>query len=171
MDNIGNLVRSIAPLSPGTRVRINDPTLKSKLDPVYDGDFEVVRKNRGNAYVLKNRVGDQLPFNVPIHHLKVIPPSSSTDSEDDAHYVVEKILKHRLTPSGAHEYLVKWKGYSDQSWEPQSSFDSNDPIRAYWKRSPASALADPSSSLAEGNVVQKEGSLPLRRSVRARIQG
>jgi hypothetical protein len=115
----------------------------------------------------KNFSAAQLPFNVPIHHLKIIPLSNSTGLENDTHYVVKKILSHCLSPSGAHEYLVKWKGYSDQTWEPQAHFDSNDSIRAYWKHTPTSALANPSSSLAEGNVVQK-GPTPVRRSMRSR---
>jgi len=35
-------------------------------------------------------------------------------------YVVEKILDHRVTEAGKKEYLLKWKGYSDDdnTWEP-----------------------------------------------------
>ena len=36
-------------------------------------------------------------------------------------YVVNKILERRKK-SGRYEYLVKWKGYNDKTWEPRSSF-------------------------------------------------
>ena len=36
-------------------------------------------------------------------------------------YVVDRILKRRKQ-KGRYEYLVTWKGYGDQTWEPRSSF-------------------------------------------------
>lgn len=55
-------------------------------------------------------------------------------------YYVEKINAHRGKP-GHYEYLTSWYGYdsSFDSWEPQSSFQDDAAIQAYWKRIKPSA--------------------------------
>ena len=35
---------------------------------------------------------------------------------------VEKILRHRCNSTGRLEFLVKWKGYDDLTWEPLMNF-------------------------------------------------
>ena len=35
---------------------------------------------------------------------------------------VDKILKHRFNRNGKLEFLVKWKGYTDFTWEPLMNF-------------------------------------------------
>eukprot|EP01051_Picozoa_sp_SAG22_P034461 SAG22_NODE_15653_length_344_cov_0.669388_1_plen_57_part_10 len=41
--------------------------------------------------------------------------------EAEGEYVVDKILDRRKQ-GNRYGYLVTWKGYDDQTWEPRSSF-------------------------------------------------
>lgn len=58
----GKKHRSIAEdaFPPGAMVMMIDKTRKSKWDPLYEGAFTVVRRNRGGAYVLKDKLGEIL---------------------------------------------------------------------------------------------------------------
>ena len=37
-------------------------------------------------------------------------------------YIIEKILKKRKTVKDKIEYLVKWEGYDELTWEPEANF-------------------------------------------------
>ena len=41
-------------------------------------------------------------------------------------------LGHRGNP-GNYEYEMKWKGYRNTTWEPESSFLDDRIIKDYWK--------------------------------------
>jgi hypothetical protein len=45
--------------------------------------------------------------------------------EDEPLYIVEKVLAYRVRPDGQKEYLLKWRGYSDEenSWEPYGNLN------------------------------------------------
>ena len=47
-------------------------------------------------------------------------------------YEVERIDNHRGS-AGKYEYYVKWKGYHERTWEPESSFRDTALINDYWK--------------------------------------
>ena len=49
---------------------------------------------------------------------------NSEDDPDGKSFVVEAVITHRKV-GGSYEYLVQWKGYSEQTWEPKSSFVGN----------------------------------------------
>jgi hypothetical protein len=120
----------VGPLEPGTRVRLKDMNLfKSKFAPNYDGDFIVVRKNKGNAYEIKTLDEQAVPFNVSINQLLAVPHDATTET-----YEVAKILDHRKEDDQSLSYLVRWKGYdaSHDSWEPVANFSSLKLIRAYF---------------------------------------
>ena len=53
------------------------------------------------------------------HRRTVIDPQMLIDE-----WVVDKILKHRVTPEGKMEFYVKWLGYDEESggWEPVEHF-------------------------------------------------
>ena len=52
-------------------------------------------------------------------NLKELPPRVTLEKTDE--YAIDKILDRRKKKN-RYEYLVSWKGYSDQTWEPKSSF-------------------------------------------------
>ena len=53
---------------------------------------------------------------IPVHYYK--PPALPSSEET---WVVEKKLKHRMR-KGVLQWLVKWKGFAKQTWEPAASF-------------------------------------------------
>lgn len=60
--------------------------------------------------------------------------------EDDT-YEVEKILKHRKKGRQT-EYLVKWKGYDETTWEPLNKFNNTECIDEYWDQLSADEKED-----------------------------
>jgi len=53
--------------------------------------------------------------------------------EEDNTYEVEEILRHRR--KGRHtEFLVKWKGYTDTTWETEDNFYNTECIDNYWSK-------------------------------------
>lgn len=78
------------------------------------------------------------------------PASSSEEesSEDeelpDDEYFVEEILRHALSNPLTHPdhlgkqpvmlYEVKWAGFKDTTWEPETSFGSLDVVREYQRK-------------------------------------
>ena len=73
---------------------------------------------------------DILDRHVPADQLKII--SRSPKITDDNIYIVRKIVKHRGEP-GSYEYLVDWKGYSEQTWEPEANILDRDVVKSYWE--------------------------------------
>jgi len=60
----------------------------------------------------------------------------SDEGSDAEVYEVEKLLEKRVK-KGKTEYLVKWKGYEDESentWEPVENLDCEDKIQDYEKK-------------------------------------
>ena len=44
---------------------------------------------------------------------------------EDAYYDVEKILDQRKHPvTGQLEYLIKWEGYAEKTWEPEANLET-----------------------------------------------
>jgi hypothetical protein len=51
---------------------------------------------------------------------------------ETAVYEVQSIEGHRGSPNN-YEYLTKWKGYRQRTWEPATSFRDTALINDYWK--------------------------------------
>ena len=142
----------IPPLNPGTQVMIKDVTRESKWDPIYEGPYTVIKQVRGGSYLLQDQTGTQLNRTIPIDHIKIIddkssrgrkdshksPINPSTNSNDhNSHYEVLGIVKHRVNKNNkGHDYLVRWKGYTeaDDSWVSEEDFDDIAIIKRYWKQ-------------------------------------
>ena len=99
-----------------------------KLRPRWFGPFVITARVGANAYRL------QLPhtlrchpvFNVAalrLYQENTIPgrqqprPMPIVDADGFTRYIVEQVLNHRVR-RGRTQYLVKWKGYADATWEP-----------------------------------------------------
>lgn len=59
-------------------------------------------------------------------------------------YIVEKILRKRVTAAGKVEYLLKWKGYPDSEncWEPEENIISKRLIQLFEKEQELAASGD-----------------------------
>ncbi|EGT35645.1 hypothetical protein CAEBREN_06286 [Caenorhabditis brenneri] len=64
-------------------------------------------------------------------------------------FQVEAILKRKME-RGKKLYLVKWRGYSETTWEPTSSFPFKKMLRDFEKSKKNSAATSTSSSHSTG---------------------
>jgi hypothetical protein len=72
----------------------------------------------------KHTLGQVIPLFY--HKRTVVDPQMLLEES-----VVDKILKHRVTPEGKIEFYVKWLGYDEDSagWEPVRKFFHQDEHR------------------------------------------
>ena len=106
--------------------------LLDKLEPRFRGPYTIHSQLKNGNYKIKNVLGTVLKTVYPLHKFKVVVPQD----DDTPHQEVEKILTHRYNnEEKSYEYFVKWKDFDEDenSWEPESSFDTLDIINKYWK--------------------------------------
>lgn len=119
-------------LRPGQRVWllrkfISTTRPSNKLDFKRLGPFLIKRKISSHVYELN------LPTSVrlhPVFHVSLLepaaedplpgqrqvpPPPVIVNGEEE--WLIEELLDVRVR-RGTHQYLVRWKGYSDLTWEP-----------------------------------------------------
>jgi hypothetical protein len=117
----------------GTHVMIRLQNRSSKLAPIYEGPYTVVRRNTGGSYELKDEQNELLSRNYVPSELKVVTLDESSIEEE--YYEVEGIRDHR-GEEGHREYLIKWKGYSEKenTWQKASDFTDPTIIQRYWNK-------------------------------------
>jgi hypothetical protein len=151
-------------LKPGQLVMARDETRDSKWNPYYEGPFEIVSVNEGNAYTLKDKTNVELTRKYTINQLKPVGWPSTNDlvdsknldssgnvqtisdadrvsnSEksvnlDSDYFDIEEIVGHRKSGK-RFQYLVKWKGYdtSQNSWVHENDFMDVTCIKEYWDK-------------------------------------
>ena len=140
-------------MTDGQLVTIKSLKLAGKLQPKYHGIYKIIGGTKHGNYRLETMTGTELKQAFVPERLKKLPEDIEED-DPDAHVEVEKILKHRKRAK-KYEYLVKWKNQQDSenTWEPESSFDTIQCIEEYW----SSINKTPKTNLASamfGSILQ-----------------
>jgi len=107
----------------------------NKTDPNYEGPFYIHGHTRNGSYILVDKTNTFLARDVPTQQLKLVSTDKINQTDDKNVYEVEAILKHKGSAPN-YQYLTRWKSYDadHDTWEPSNSFDSIEPIKAYWNR-------------------------------------
>ena len=115
----------------------------NRLAPRFLGPYKVIEKTGTNSYKVRPVTSPDTDDPTDVHAERMIPfrPSDDADpaemlaSDRPLEYLVEEIRRHRRkrkgnTP-GCFEYLVKWVGYDEVSWEPAKQFKDNSIFNNY----------------------------------------
>jgi len=130
-------------LTPEARDRPSD-----KLRLRWYGPFRITQKVSSNAFrlALPHTIRAHPVFNVTAlkkYHANVLPgrappvPPPIIDADGHTRYIVERVLSHRKRGRRC-QYLVKWQGYTDATWEPEQFLQDEDghdllPLKDYKK--------------------------------------
>ena len=143
----------LASIPIGAVVMLKDPKRADKREPKYIGPYSVVRRAQSGAYILRDATGDLLDRFVPVDQMKIVSKKPMPVHPQGDIYTVRKILDHRGSP-GNYQYLIDWKGYSEQTWEPEANILDYDTVKQYWERrnAPNNATAATDASSQRGGV-------------------
>jgi transposase InsO family protein len=126
-------------LPPGTQVMILDEKYlkapKPKTEPKYIGKYFIVRREVNGPYVIKDTSGNLYHRKVPIDQMKVLfrPGTIPTMEDDKDIWIVEKIINHRKE-GRKYEYEIKWKGFTETTWESEDNIIDQNVIDRYWRK-------------------------------------
>jgi hypothetical protein len=120
------------PIEPGTLVMVLDVNRSSKNESPYVGPYSIKSFDEtSQSYIVTDSLGSPLNRRVTVDMLKILPLARKPENEDEKEFYVDKLLKHRIK-KGNYEYLVKWIGFDDPTWEPAENILDDNLIRKYW---------------------------------------
>ncbi|SAL97143.1 hypothetical protein, partial, partial [Absidia glauca] len=115
------------------RIKIREGD-RNKMDTVYEGPYEVVRKTDNGTYVLRDTMNQLMNRHYQPSELAHV--ADEHEVLDDV-YEVEAVVDHKLDQqTNKYTYKVKWLNYDDShnTWAPEENFYSQQCIQQYWKR-------------------------------------
>lgn len=129
----------VKPIAIGDQVMWKSMDRKNKHEPKWLGPYEVVDFD-GNNYSLKDPQGHIYKNKPPRDQLKLIKGHINTSQE----FLVEQILDHK-GPVSNRQFLIKWKGYSDESntWEPEENLNCQRLMNQYWHNLKSAEAQEP----------------------------
>ncbi|KAG1440765.1 hypothetical protein G6F56_011782 [Rhizopus delemar] len=133
-----NDTHKLVDYAPGSHVMVRIPNKVGQLAPAYEGPYTVVRKNTGNAYILRDETGVLMPRAYTSVELKLISCEEVIELDDEGNEItsfeIEAVINHRGPPKN-REYLVRWKNYSSEwdEWLTADKFNDPNTLRTYWK--------------------------------------
>jgi Reverse transcriptase (RNA-dependent DNA polymerase)/Chromo (CHRromatin Organisation MOdifier) domain len=114
-------------------------------------------------------VGSRGKFSGPIFPVSTLPKSGNGQ---DGGWEVEEILKRRKSKFGppklreGHDFLIKWKGFTEPTWEHQSAlFQCDEKLREFYEKEgqpfvqvdPSRTLEREFDSISEPDIITGEG--------------
>ena len=123
----------------GAMVMVRPAVKGSKMDQLFEGAVHrVIYKTPLGAYVLQDA---SLSVTPPIsrERLKAVPYPRERAEE---RHVVKKVHSHERGDDGTMLYLVEWRNEAEQTWVPQTHFDTPRMINQYWKSKGLAPPAD-----------------------------
>ena len=98
-----------------------------KLESPGLGPFRILKKNGRTVVIQRNEDVERInadrityalpPQNAPPQEAFALTGKEIEKNSEGPTYVVDNLLKLRETSDGTLEFLVKWLGYTDQTWE------------------------------------------------------
>jgi hypothetical protein len=122
----------------GAEVIVINKKKRCKSEPLRVGPFKVMEFDvEKKEYSVWDEDGKVLKRGVPRKDLVVVEEGSVIEEEDKGEeegelFDVEEVVEDRVENGGV-EYLVKWSGYEELTWEPEEGFVKMEPIVAYWE--------------------------------------
>jgi transposase InsO family protein len=117
-----------------------------KLENKHHGPYRVIRTIGTHAYELDIPATIQKHRTFPVSLLhaaaedplpgQVTPPPLPVIVEGEEEWEVEEILDSRRI-RGRLQYLVKWRGFTDPTWEPEENLTEVEAVDTYHERYPA----------------------------------
>jgi len=116
-----------------------------KLENKHHGPYHIARTIGMHAYELDMLATIQKHRTFPVSllhaaaddplHGQVVPPPLPVIIEGEEEWEVEEILDSRRT-RGRLQYLVKWRGFADPTWEPEENLVEVEAVDIYHGRYP-----------------------------------
>jgi hypothetical protein len=121
----------LEPIAPGTLVMLLDVNRASKNESPYVGPYSIKSfDEKTQSYLITDSLGSTFGRRVTVDMLKILPLARKPD---DDQYYVENLLNHRKK-NDKFEYLVKWVGFDETTWEPVENILDDNLVRQYWAK-------------------------------------